>query len=167
MTMRLLSGTVDGSVSVSVYKSGTSSTIGNARGSNSLYERTWVSDGEAVSVAVWIASGTTLTDAVYSITIEDITHGQLGLSVAVDGTTPTITAAPGIRYECGTVTELSFTPSSSGLCEVVFTTGSNPTDPVLPSTVRMPDWWTGVEANRTYDLMVLNGTLGMVTSWAT
>jgi hypothetical protein len=167
MTMRLLSGTVDGAVSVSVYKSGTSSTIGNAMGSNSLYERTWVSDGEAVSVAVWIASGTTLTDAVYSITIEDITSGQFGLSVAVDGTTPTITAAPGIRYECGTVNELTFTPSASGLCEVVFTTGSNPTEPVLPSTVRMPDWWTGVEANRTYDLMILNGTLAGVMSWAT
>jgi len=79
-----------------------------------------------------------------------------------------IVAEPDCRYRCyNPITELTFTPSSYGLCEVVFTTGSSPAEPVLPSTVRMPDWWTGVEANRTYDIMVLNGTLGMVTSWAT
>ena len=85
----------------------------------------------------------------------------------VSGTTVIITAVENVRYECSTVTELSFTPSSSGLCEVVFGSGSTPTVLTLPETVRMPDWWTGVEANRTYDIMVLNGTLGMVTSWAT
>lgn len=167
LTMRLLSGTVDGTVSVSVYKSGTSSTLGNWQRHNGLFDRVWVSDGDPVSIAVLVSQGTTLTSAVYSIIIEDITDGQLGLFVPVDGTTVSIDAAPGVRYECGTVNELAFTPSTSGLCEVVFTTGSNPTDPVLPSTVRMPDWWTGVEANRTYDIMILNGTLAGVMSWAT
>jgi hypothetical protein len=62
---------------------------------------------------------------------------------------------------------LTFTPASSGLCEVIFASGSTPTVLTLPSTVRMPDWWTGVEANRTYDLMILNGTLAGVMSWAT
>jgi len=167
LTMRLLSGTVDGAATVSVYKSGTSSTLGQAQRHNGLYSRVWVSDGAPVSIAVWISQGTTLTAATYSIIIEDITDGQFGLFVPVDGTTVSIDAAPGVRYECGTVNELTFTPSASGLCEVVFTTGSNPTEPVLPSTVRMPDWWTGVEANRTYDLMILNGTLAGVMSWAT
>lgn len=167
LTMRLLSGTVDGTVSVSVYKSGTSSTLGKWQRHNGLFDRVWVSDGDPVSIAVLVGQETTLTSAVYSIIIEDITDGQLGLFVPVDGTTVSIDAAPGVRYECGTVNELTFTPSAYGLCEVVFTTGSNPTDPVLPSTVRMPDWWTGVEANRTYDLMILNGTLAGVMSWAT
>jgi len=90
-----------------------------------------------------------------------------GATIAISGATPTIAAVSGMRYECGTVTELSFTPSSSGLCEVVFASGSTPTVLTLPSTVRMPDWWTGVEANRTYDLMILNGTLAGVMSWAT
>ena len=97
----------------------------------------------------------------------DIVPDRSHYVTTVSGATPTITAVENVRYECGTVTELNFTPCSSGLCEVIFTTGSSPTEPVLPSTVRMPDWWTGVEANRTYDIMVLNGTLGMVTSWAT
>ena len=82
----------------------------------------------------------------------------------VSGTTPSITAEANHRYVCGTLGSLSFTPSAEGLCEVIFTAGS---DMVLslPSSVRMPDWWTGVEANRTYDIMVLDGTLGAVMSW--
>jgi hypothetical protein len=165
--MRLLSGTVDGAATVSVYKSGKSSTLGQAQQHNGLYSRVWVSDGDPVSIAVWISQGTTLTAATYSIIIEDITDGQFGLFVPVDGATVSIDAAPGVRYECGTVNELTFTPASSGLCEVIFASGSTPTVLTLPSTVRMPDWWTGVEANRTYDLMILNGTLAGVMSWAT
>jgi hypothetical protein len=98
-----------------------------------------------------------------ALSLRSVDGGQIPISSA----TPVIVAQQGAAYICGTVTELTFTPSSSGLCEVVFTTGSNPTEPVLPSTVRMPDWWTGVEANRTYDLMILNGTLAGVMSWAT
>lgn len=98
-----------------------------------------------------------------ALSLRSVDGGQIPINSA----TPVIVAQQGAAYICGTVTELTFTPSSSGLCEVVFVSGSTATVLTLPSTVRMPDWWTGVEANRTYDLMILNGTLAGVMSWAT
>ena len=98
-----------------------------------------------------------------ALSLRSVDGGQIPINSA----TPVIVAQQGAAYICGTVTELSFTPSASGLCEVVFVSGSTPTVLTLPETVRMPDWWTGVEANRTYDLMILNGTLAGVMSWAT
>ena len=97
-----------------------------------------------------------------ALSLRSVDGGQIPINSA----TPVIVAQQGAAYICGTVTELSFTPSASGLCEVVFVSGSTPTVLTLPETVRMPDWWTGVEANRTYDLMILNGTLAGVMSWA-
>ena len=98
-----------------------------------------------------------------ALSLRSVDGGQIPINSA----TPVIVAQQGAAYICGTVTELTFTPSSSGLCEVVFASGSTATVLTLPETVRMPDWWTGVEANRTYDLMILNGTLAGVMSWAT
>ena len=88
-------------------------------------------------------------------------------TVPVLGTEAVITAEPGKCYQCGTLASLSFTPCSKGICEVIFTSGSTPTTLTLPDTAKMPDWWTGTEANRVYDIMILNGTYGVVTSWAT
>lgn len=83
----------------------------------------------------------------------------------VSGTTPSINASSNTIYVCGTVDELSFTPSS-GICEVTFVSGSTPTVLTLPNTVHMPEWWTGTEANRAYELSFLDG-YGAVMSWTT
>lgn len=102
-------------------------------------------------------------------------YGISGNSVAVAGTTPSITALPGAAYNCigtGTaaspvaVTELAFTPSSTGICSVRFVSGTTATVLTLPNTVKMPDWWTGTEANRTYEIKVTDGAYADVSVWA-
>ena len=45
-------------------------------------------------------------------------------TVTVSGTDPVITAVDNTRYVCGEVTSLSFTPCASGICDVIFTSGS-------------------------------------------
>lgn len=115
------------------------------------------------------------TNAVYAIEFVDITSGDNGIEIPVSGATPTITAIPGAAYNCigtGTVaspvavTELDFTPSASGICSVRFVSGTTATVLTLPSSVKMPDWWTGTEANRTYEISIADGVYGVVTSWA-
>lgn len=86
-------------------------------------------------------------------------------TVSVSGTAPTITAAENTRYICGEVVSLSFTPSSSGVSEVIFTAGSTVPVVTLPSTVKMPEWYE-IEANHVYEISVLNGVYGAVMSWA-
>lgn len=87
--------------------------------------------------------------------------------VTVTGTTPTITAAASHRYKCGEVTELSFTPSVTGICDVVFTSGTTATILTVPNTVKWPDGFdpTSLEASTTYELNVVDGTLGGVLKW--
>ena len=86
-------------------------------------------------------------------------------TVTVSGTTPTITAMPDTRYVCGEITSLSFTPSDRGICNVRFTSGSTPTALTLPYTVKMPEWWIGAEANKTYEISIADGVYGAVMSW--
>lgn len=87
--------------------------------------------------------------------------------VTVSGTTPSITAAAGHRYKCGEVTEISFTPSATGICDVVFTSGTTATILTVPNTVLWPDGFdpTSLEASTTYELNVVDGTLGGVIKW--
>lgn len=61
---------------------------------------------------------------------------MLGGSVSVSGTTPTIVAKSGIRYVCGEVATLDFTPSATGICDVVFTSGATATVLTVPSTIK-------------------------------
>lgn len=92
----------------------------------------------------------------------------------VSGTTVNISAIRDTRYICvGTgsasapvaISELTFTPSSKGICSVRFIAGSNMVLN-LPQTVVMPDWWIGVEEGRTYEISIEDGVYGVVTSWA-
>lgn len=83
----------------------------------------------------------------------------------VSGAAPTIVGQEGYIYICGEVTSLDFTPSATGLCEVIFTSGATPTNLAIPNTVMMPDWFV-MEANRTYEISVLEGTYGAVMSWS-
>lgn len=87
-------------------------------------------------------------------------------TVTVSGTTPSITATANTRYLCGECATLSITPPASGLCEVRFTSGTTPTVLTLPNTVKMPSWWNGVEASKTYDLMISDGVYGAVMAWS-
>lgn len=84
----------------------------------------------------------------------------------VSGTDPVIVANSNTRYVCGEVTSIDFTPSSSGICDVVFTSGSTVAILTLPSTVKMPEWWDGtLETDTIYEINILNGTYGTVMSW--
>lgn len=88
------------------------------------------------------------------------------ISETITGTDPTITAQNNFRYMCGELYTLNFTPCVSGVCEVIFTSGATPTVLTLPDTVRMPTWWTGVEANTTYEISIVDGVYGAVMSWS-
>lgn len=88
------------------------------------------------------------------------------ISETITGTDPTITAQNNFRYMCGELYTLNFTPCVSGVCEVIFTSGATPTVLTLPDTVQMPVWWTGVEANTTYEISIVDGVYGAVMSWS-
>lgn len=89
-------------------------------------------------------------------------------TVQVIGSTVSIEATSSTRYVCTatSVSELSFTPCQSGVCSVRFKSGTTPTVLSLPSSVKMPDWWTGTEASRAYEISIADGIYGVVTSWA-
>lgn len=84
--------------------------------------------------------------------------------VNVSGANPTITAEYNKRYVCGEVATLTITPASQGCTDVLFTSGTTPTVLNLPQTVKMPSWFT-VEANKTYEISILDGVYGAVMSW--
>ena len=94
--------------------------------------------------------------------INDMLNG----SVSVSGTTPTIVAKSGIRYVCGEVASLDFTPPASGICDVVFTSGSTPTVLTVPSTVKWANGFdpTSLDADTTYELNIMDG-LGVACAW--
>ena len=91
---------------------------------------------------------------------------MLNGSVSVSGTAPTIVAKSGIRYVCGEVVSLNFTPSATGICDVVFTSGSIATVLTVPSTVKWANGFdpTALDANTTYELNVMDG-LGVYCAW--
>lgn len=95
-------------------------------------------------------------------------RGETGACITetVTGTAPVIVAEDNHRYVCGEVTSLSFTPCSSGICDVIFTSGSTVAVLTLPSTVKMPDGFE-VEANATYEINILDGQWGVYQAWTT
>lgn len=98
----------------------------------------------------------------------ELTLVSAGGSVTVSGATPSITAASDTCYYCGEVTSISFTPSSTGICEVLFTSGSTPALLTLPSTVKLPEWFDpdNLLTNTIYDISIQNGVFGAVMTWA-
>lgn len=89
-----------------------------------------------------------------------------GIEVQVSGTSPVITADVNTRYICGEVTTISVTPPASGICEVVFESGTTPAVLTLPATVMMPDWFE-IESGRIYQISIENAKYGAVMSWLT
>lgn len=100
-----------------------------------------------------------------SIVVDGVADIPMPQTITVSGTTPTINAKSGIRYVCGEVATLDFTPSASGICDVVFTSGSTPTVVTLPSTVKFPDGAFTAEADTTYEINILDGIYGAVMAW--
>ena len=88
-------------------------------------------------------------------------------TVSVSGTTPTITGIANTRYNCGTVSTLTITPPNTGIIDIIFTSGTTATVLTLPNTVNMPEWFdsTSLEANRTYEINIVDGVYGAVMSW--
>lgn len=87
--------------------------------------------------------------------------------VTVTGTTPVITATDGTQYICGEVSTLSFTPSATGTCDIIFESGSTATVLTIPSNVRFPEWFdpSDVQPNTTYEISITNGIYGVVMAW--
>lgn len=97
---------------------------------------------------------------------------MLNGSVAVSGTTPTITALPGIRYVCGEVATLDITLPESGIVDVMFESGSTATvltiTPPIGQTLRWANGFdpTALEADTTYEINVADGAYGAVRQWS-
>ena len=96
---------------------------------------------------------------------------MLGGSVAVTGTTPSISALPGVRYVCGEVSTIDITIPATGIIDVVFTSGSTPAVLTVtpPSGVTMK-WANGfdpttLEVNTVYEINVMDGCYGVVGTW--
>lgn len=96
---------------------------------------------------------------------------MLNGSVTVTGSTPTITALPGIRYVCGEVVTLDITLPASGIVDVVFTSGSTPAVlTVTPPTGQTVKWANGfdptsLEANTVYKIEIMDGIYATATAW--
>lgn len=77
----------------------------------------------------------------------------------------TIVGEPNTRYVCGEVTSIDITPPAVGTIDVTFTSGSTIAILTLPSTVKMPEWWGGVETGYTYELVITDGVYAGVMVW--
>ncbi|MBR3019565.1 MAG: collagen-like protein [Clostridia bacterium] len=104
----------------------------------------------------------------------DTAWGDKNPVVQVSGSTPSITALPGVRYVCGEVATLDITLPASGIVDVVFESGS--TTAVLTVTTptgKTLSWANGfdpasLDANTTYEIniaIVGDKALGVAGSW--
>ncbi len=105
----------------------------------------------------------------YTDSAKQAIQSMLGMGTVenVSGATPTITGVSGTHYVCGELTSLSITPPQVGTIDVLFTSGATATTLTLPNTVIMPDWFdaTALETGTIYEIMITNGTYGMVMTW--
>ncbi len=126
--------------------------------------------GLAKAAGADMASISRATVGVYPEAQKSAIHEMLNGSVAVTGTTPAITALPGIRYVCGEVATLDITLPASGIVDVVFESGSTATVlTITPPTGVTVKWTNGfdptvLEANTTYEINIADG-LGVAASW--
>lgn len=149
----------------------------NIKGGNSDYrpivptkqhQSTFYGLAKAAGDATQSASSNTVGN--YTDNAKSAIHEMLNGSVAVTGTTPTITALPGIRYVCGEVATLDITLPASGIVDVVFESGSTPTVlTITPPTGQTVKWANGfdpttLDANTTYEINIADG-LGVAASW--
>lgn len=110
----------------------------------------------------------TYTDSA-KIAIQTMLGVEPGVTLieTVSGTTPTITALPNVRYNCGEVSTISITPPANGTCDVFFTSGSTAAVLTVPNTVKWPAWFdaTALETYMIYEIMITDGVYGSVMTW--
>lgn len=122
--------------------------------------------GLAKAAGADMASVGGATVGVYPEAQKSAISQMLGAPVTVTGSTPSITALPGIRYVCGEVATLDITLPASGIVDVVFQSGATPTVLSGLDNVR----WTrdfdpdNLDANTTYEINIADG-LGVAASW--
>ena len=116
-------------------------------------------------VAGYDEKDSTLPLGTYSEGAKSAIYDMLNGAVLVEGTTPTITALSGVRYICGEVATLDFTPCATGICDIFFVSGSTPTVVTLPNTVKFPNGEFVTEADTAYEINILDGIYGVVMSW--
>lgn len=110
------------------------------------------------------------TVGIYPEAQKSAIHTMLSGSVSVSGTTPSITALPGIRYICGEVSTLDITLPASGCIDVTFVSGSTPTVLTVTPPSGVTVKWAGgfdptsLDADTTYEINVADG-LGVAGSW--
>ena len=85
----------------------------------------------------------------------------------ITNTNPVIIGEDNHRYVCGTVDTLTLTPPSSGIVDVIFTSGTTPTVLSVPNTVKWPGWFdpTSLDASTTYEINIMDGVYGAVMAW--
>ena len=129
----------------------------------------------AAEAAGYAAEAADLKDALDAATVaETIAYMDMSGSadpadtVYISGANPVIKAGKNTLYVCSSILQtLTVTPNPSGISAVRFTSGTTPTVLNIPSTVLWPDWFDGTcEAERTYEISIMDGIYGAVMSWA-
>ena len=89
------------------------------------------------------------------------------ITVQVEGTSPTIVCEDNHRYICGEVLSIEITPCASGICDVVFTSGSTAAILSVPGTIKWANGFdpSALEANTVYEINIMDGTMGVAVGW--
>ena len=113
----------------------------------------------------------TLPVGQYTEQAKSAISAMLSGSVTVSGTTPTITALPGVSYVCGEVSTIDIVTPETGIVDITFVSGATPAVlTVTPPTGMTMQWANGfdpnsLEANTTYEINIKDGRLGVAGSW--
>ena len=117
------------------------------------------------------SKNSTLPVGKYTESAKSAISTMLNGPITVSGTTPFITALPGIQYICGECATLDITLPASGIVDVVFQSGSTPTVLTITPPSGLTLKWangfdpTALEANTTYQIRILNGQFATATAW--
>ncbi len=139
-------------------------------GSNITSGQLFIANNKLYKATTGINSGANITpgtNAAETTIVDELNCAP----VTVSGTTPSITALPGVRYICGEVSTITIVPPASGCVDVVFTSGSTPALlTVTPPTGMTMKWANGfdptaLDADTVYEINILYGRLGVVGSW--
>jgi hypothetical protein len=107
----------------------------------------------------------------YTETAKSKISDMLNAPETVSGSTPSITAKPGVRYICGEVSTIDITVPETGIIDVIFESGSTPAVLTITPPTGMTMKWAGgfdpasLEANTVYEINIMNGCLGVAGAW--
>lgn len=121
------------------------------------------SGNEKLAGSLTLGMGTNDETTITASQLASVLANQV-VTQTVSGTDVTITGVANTRYVCGEVSTISITPPASGIIDVIFSSGSTVAVLTLPQTVKMP-YWFEVEANKTYEINIMDGIYGAVMSW--